>query len=73
MSLGNVVAGKYTVSIYNTLGQKVHEEAISHEGGSATHAINVTNTLAAGNYSVTIREADSKQIVHQATVSVVSY
>ena len=70
VSLSNVNAGKYIVSIYNVLGEKVVEQAIVHEGGSATHAITINNTLARGVYSVTIREALSNQIVHQASISV---
>ena len=70
VELGNVVAGKYTVSIYNALGQKVSEQTISHTGGSATHAIRINNALAAGAYSVAISEAGSKQLVHQSTLSV---
>ena len=70
VALDNVVAGKYTVSIYNALGQKVNEQTISHTGGSATHALVIGNTLAAGVYNVTISEAGSKQLVHQSTLSV---
>ena len=68
--MDNVASGKYVVSITNVLGQKVSEQTISHEGGSATHAIAIHNTLAAGMYSVTIHEANSKQLVHQSTLSV---
>ena len=70
VEMRNVVAGKYMVSIYNALGQKLSEQAISHTGGSATHAISINNALAAGVYSVTISEANSKQLVHQSTLSV---
>ena len=70
VELANVVAGKYTVSIYNALGQRVSGQTISHTGGSATHAINIDNSLAAGVYSVTISEANSKQVVHQSNLSV---
>ena len=70
VSLANVAAGKYTVTITNVLGQKVQEAAISHAGGSASHAITVNNTLAAGTYSVTIRETASGQLVHQSNLSV---
>ena len=70
VGLGNVVAGKYTVSIYNALGQRVSEQTISHTGGSATHAISINNALAAGAYSVTISEAGSKQLVHQNSLIV---
>ena len=70
VALDNVVAGKYTVSIYNALGQKVNEQTISHTGGSAAHAISINNTLAAGVYNVAISEAGSKQLVHQSTLSI---
>ena len=65
VEMGNVLAGKYTVSIYNASGQRVSEQTISHTGGSANHAISINNALAAGAYSVTISEAGSKQLVHQ--------
>ena len=70
VSMDNLVAGKYTVSIINVLGVKVSEQTINHFGGSATHAITISNTLAAGTYSVTISEVGSKQLVHQSTLSV---
>ena len=70
MTLDNVSAGKYVVSITNVLGQKVSEQTISHEGGSATHAISISNTLAEGMYNVSIMEANSKQVVHQTNLSV---
>ena len=70
VQVANVAAGKYVVSIYNVLGEKVVEQAISHNGGSTTHALTINNTLARGIYSVTIREASSNQIVHQTSLSV---
>ncbi len=70
VSFGNVAAGKYTVTINNVLGQRVQEVAISHAGGSASHAITVNKTLAAGTYSVTIRETASGLLVNQTNLSV---
>ena len=70
VSMDNVSGGKYTVSISNVLGQKVATQTISHEGGSAIHAISFNNTLAAGIYTVSISEAKSKQVVHQTNISV---
>ena len=70
VSLDNVVAGKYTVSIYNALGQRVITQTISHTGGSATHAISINSALAAGVYNVSISEANSKQVVHQSSLIV---
>ena len=70
VSLDNVIAGKYVVSISNLLGQKVLTQTISHNGGSASHALTVNATLAAGVYNVIISEAGSKQVVSQTKLSV---
>ena len=70
VQVANVSAGKYVVSIYNVLGEKVNEQTISHSGGSATHAITINNTLAGGVYSLVIRESGSNQIIHQSNLSV---
>ncbi len=70
VALANVAAGKYVVSIYNILGEKVNEQTISHEGGSASHAITINNTLAGGVYSVVVRDAASSQAVYQGKLSV---
>ena len=70
VQLSNVAAGKYVVSIYNVIGQKVNEQTISHAGGNGSHAISISNTLAGGVYSVAIHEASSKQLVYQTNLSV---
>ena len=70
VSLNNVAAGKYVVSIYNVLGQKVSEQTISHSGGNGSHAIAISNTLAGGVYSVVVREASSNQLVYKTNLSV---
>ena len=70
ISLSNVAAGKYTVAITNVLGQKIQEATISHQGGSASHAITVSSALAAGTYNVSIRETASGQLVHQTSLIV---
>jgi hypothetical protein len=70
LSMDNVAAGKYVVSIYNILGEKVNEQTISHGGGGASHAITINNTLAAGVYSVIIREEGSGQVVNKTSLVV---
>ena len=70
ISLNNVATGKYTIIITNVLGQKIQESAISHTGGNGSHAISINNTIAAGVYSVTIRETASGTIVSQSNLSV---
>ncbi|MFP5041708.1 T9SS type A sorting domain-containing protein [Parasediminibacterium sp. JCM 36343] len=70
VKLENVVAGKYTVSIYNSLGQKVHAEVVSHNGGTSTHGLSIAEKLANGVYNVTISSVSSKQVVYNASVTV---
>ena len=70
IELGNVVAGKYVVSIYNSLGQKVTEQAIDHAGGNSTHSVNIESSIAKGVYNVVIRNVNSKEQVFQSTLSV---
>lgn len=70
VQLGNAVAGKYSVSVYNSIGQKVAEQTISHAGGSGTYALNIDNAFAKGIYEVVIQEEGSKLVVYQTKLSV---
>ncbi len=70
VQLGNVVAGKYVVSITNALGQKVAEQAINHAGGNGSHKINMPSAIAAGVYNVSISSVESKQSVYRSQFSV---
>ena len=70
VQLGNVVAGKYVVIIYNSLGQKVAEQAIIHAGGNGTHAVNIESSIAKGVYNVVIKDVNSEEQVFQSTLSV---
>jgi endo-1,4-beta-xylanase len=66
----NAIAGKYVLSIYNVLGQKVNEQTISHNGVSDSYAFTLNNTMGSGVYDVAIREESSKKIVYQTSVLV---
>ncbi len=70
VQLGNVVAGKYVVSITNALGQKVAESTIAHAGGNGTHSVNIESSIAKGVYNVLITSVDSKQLIYQTNLSV---
>ena len=70
VQLGNVVAGKYSVSITNALGQRVSESTLAHAGGSGSQTISVNGNLVAGVYQVTIRSTESKQVVYTSNLSV---
>ncbi len=69
VALTNGAVGKYIVTITSVLGQKVHEASFNHQGGSVNRSFTITNPLAAGTYTVTIRNA-SNQIVSQTNLSV---
>jgi len=60
IQMNNVAAGKYTVIIYDALGQKVVNQVIVHEGGIANHTINTGTQLSAGVYTVSILGSEGK-------------
>jgi len=60
VQMNNVTAGKYTVVIYNALGQKVVNQVIVHEGGIANHAMNIGTQLSSGVYTVSILGSEGK-------------
>ena len=70
IQLGNLVAGKYAVSFYNSLGQKVTKQVINHAGGNGTHTVSFNTTIAAGVYNIVIRDVNSKEQVFQSTLSI---
>jgi lantibiotic modifying enzyme len=60
LQMNNVAAGKYTVVIYNALGQKVVNQAIVHEGLITKHSINIGTQLSAGIYNISILGSEGK-------------
>ncbi|MFP5040329.1 YDG domain-containing protein [Parasediminibacterium sp. JCM 36343] len=69
LQLGNVEKGVYTVSLYNSLGQKVSNKTVQHQGGSATYSIGLGKALASGVYTVSVHNA-SGAATYQASLSV---
>jgi len=63
IDFNNVVAGKYSISITNVLGQKVSESTITHTGENGTHIINVDGSIGKGDYNVVIRDVNKKEQV----------
>lgn len=70
VSMENVAIGKYSVSIYNVLGEKMIEQTIVYEEGSASFALTINKKLVAGIYTVAIREATSNKVVGKTTLLV---
>ncbi len=71
VSIGNEVAvGKYVVSLYNSLGQKVQESIIRHSGANAAQTITTSSKLAAGIYNISVQSAATQQVVATTTLAV---
>ena len=72
VSFSNIAAGKYEISIYNSLGEKVNEQLFSHIGGTSSHVLTIGNLLASGIYNVVISNKGSGLVVCRKRL-VVSY
>lgn len=46
--------GKYSINIYNAMGQSISTQVLSHNGGSVTTAIALPASIKAGNYHLVI-------------------
>ena len=53
LQLENVDKGKFSIKIFNSIGQQVANKNLLHNGGSATEAIQL-NTIAAGTYYLSV-------------------
>ncbi len=54
IQLNNIEKGKYTMSVYNSIGQRVINQMIEHPGGSGAEEIKLGDNLAAGVYRVSL-------------------
>ena len=70
LQLTGFVAGKYTVGVYNVLGQKLHEAAILHTGGNTDFSINLNNSLPIGSYYIAVRNEENKLLICHTALSV---
>ncbi|QEC66032.1 T9SS type A sorting domain-containing protein [Panacibacter ginsenosidivorans] len=50
LQLNNLAAGKYQVSLYNSVGQKVYSKIIEHSGGSSAQQMNIPGFVKPGTY-----------------------
>ena len=66
--MGGLAAGKYTLSIYNAIGQRVSEQAISCLGDNGSYSIRLNSPLAGGTYSVVIRKEGSKRLMSESNL-----
>jgi len=54
VQLNNMVAGKYTLQLFNTEGKKVMERAITSDGNNLTQTISLPTGIAAASYRVVL-------------------
>jgi hypothetical protein len=52
VNLKNMEKGRYTVLLYNELGQKVFSSFINHNGNNTTYPITTTNLVTKGSYKL---------------------
>ena len=57
--VNNLVKGRYTIRIVNSMGQQVYTKTIFHPGGSVSEAINLP-ALKAGVYSLQLSNNENK-------------
>ena len=55
MNDDKVPAGKYAVSLYNKLGQKLFSTVVTHEGSNSSQQVDMKSVLAAGTYSLQVQ------------------
>jgi hypothetical protein len=59
LQLTNQVAGRYTISLFNNIGQQVFNKSIEHLGGSSTQTIQLGAGLTKGTYELKISNGDN--------------
>ena len=62
LQLVNQLKGIYSARIYNNFGQLIHVSQLKHDGGNATKAIQVSNSLSKGSYHLEVISPDNKKI-----------
>jgi hypothetical protein len=72
VALNNAATGKYTVSIYNSLGQLVNEQVITQDAVNAIHTLTINGVLANGIYNVSIQSNGDKKVVYESKLSVIN-
>jgi hypothetical protein len=56
LQLQNKPAGTYTITLYNSAGQRMAQQTIGHPGGSATEMIRLDASLPAGIYHLEVKD-----------------
>ena len=69
LTLTNMTAGAYTLSVVTANGAVAFSKSITHNGGTASQIINLHNKLAAGIYYLTISTQNQKTSVLKVTAN----
>lgn len=65
LQLGNLEKGTYTVTIFNSIGQTVHTQTITHNGSYSTQTLEWSNKLAKGQYTLSIANNASNNRINK--------
>lgn len=60
LQLGNAVKGTYTLTLYNTGGQKIFSGEVRSEGGSSSQSVQLPSSVKPGTYTLQLNNADQK-------------
>jgi hypothetical protein len=56
-------AGTYTLTLYTTQGQQILRQIVQHSGGTQTVTLSNTHSLAAGQYTLEVKNEKGKKDV----------
>ncbi|MEJ7681476.1 MAG: T9SS type A sorting domain-containing protein [Segetibacter sp.] len=59
MQFTNMEKGRYSVVLYNTLGQKLYSSTIEHTARSGTYTISLGRLISKGTYTLHISKGDT--------------
>ncbi len=59
LQLSNLAKGMYTLVLTNSLGQRVYNKALNHEGGAANYQLQLSSALKGGLYNLQLNDGTS--------------
>lgn len=61
IQLQNKPKGNYTLTLYSTVGQRVVQQNLQHQGGSASEILQLDTSLSAGYYILEVKDSNGKK------------
>lgn len=65
----NQVKGRYTITLINTLGQRLYQTITDHTGGSTTRTFNLPSLITGGAYQLEIITPDNNRQVQKVIIN----